>query len=533
MTYGRILALGALALLPPSAPAAETALRAGVAKVEITDPQAKGPGDPLYVKALAVSDGETTAVLMTVDAVAIGEIGPIPNDYLRKVRSRLEKELRIQPANVMVNASHCHGIVCKDVDDRTVQAVKQAIAGMVPVKVGAGAGHEDRIMENRRLKLKCGREADVRHAYSLPPDEDLADSRPGRSGDRRPAARSAGRAAPWRWSISSPAIRSRGTAAAEHGRPRRLRLASDRRQSGRRDHRPVPPGLRRRHQPGRLQGRRAPRNAEPLGDMLGLSTLKAVRKIACRDEGRLRVINETVALPRADIPRASPRSRPSRPRLLDSLKGTSLNLKTFVPLYVKYQVAPEFPSADAHAYRHGESIGRDDLAKLDAANRADIEQYVANIRVMEELTRVRTNLALLKMHLAQTVAAGKPTIEIEVVGLRIGDFVLVTAPGELTVQTGLNIKRTIPARADLRLRLHQRLHLLHAHRRAAPQPGPRPGGLRHPGRPRMAGDLRGAGAGDPPEIVTAGSPARDRGEATNARAKTVTVLRTVIAKMSL
>jgi hypothetical protein len=48
------------------------------------------------------------------------------------------------------------------------------------------------------------------------------------------------------------------------------------------------------------------------------------------------------------------------------------------------------------------------------------------------------------MHLAQTVAAGKPTIEIEVVGLRIGDFVLVTAPGELTVQTGLDLKKRSP-----------------------------------------------------------------------------------------
>jgi hypothetical protein len=111
---------------------------------------------------------------------------------------------------------------------------------------------------------------------------------------------------------------------------------------------------------------------------------------------------------------------------------------------VKYQVAPAFPSADAHAYRLGESIGRDDLAKLDAANRADIGQYVANIKVMEELTRVRTNHALLKMHLVQTVAAGKPSIEIEVVGLHIGDFVLVTAPGELTVQTGLDLKKLSP-----------------------------------------------------------------------------------------
>ena len=44
------------------------------------------PGDPLYAKALVLSDGETTAVIVTVDAVAIGEIGPIGKDYLARVR---------------------------------------------------------------------------------------------------------------------------------------------------------------------------------------------------------------------------------------------------------------------------------------------------------------------------------------------------------------------------------------------------------------------------------------------------------------
>jgi hypothetical protein len=35
-------------------------------------------------------------------------------------------------------------------------------------------------------------------------------------------------------------------------------------------------------------------------------------------------------------------------------------------------------------------------------------------------------------------------LEVEVVGLRVGDFVLVTFPGELTVEIGLNIKKASP-----------------------------------------------------------------------------------------
>jgi len=36
------------------------------------------------------------------------------------------------------------------------------------------------------------------------------------------------------------------------------------------------------------------------------------------------------------------------------------------------------------------------------------------------------------------------SIDVELLGLRIGDFVLVTFPGELSVQIGLNIKKKSP-----------------------------------------------------------------------------------------
>jgi len=66
-----------------------------------------------------------------------------------------------------------------------------------------------------------------------------------------------------------------------------------------------------------------------------------------------------------------------------------------------------------------------------------------NIQTMEQLTRLNTNLALLRKHLQEAKAAGSATLQVEVCGMRIGDFRLVTFPGELTVGIGLNIKRTI------------------------------------------------------------------------------------------
>src|SRR3972149_5883755 len=118
MSLAIILAVLAFAGSLPLNAANAAQLQAGVAKVDITDTEAGLVNDRLYVKALVLKDDTTTAAIVTVDAVAIGEIGHIRNDYLAKVRSRLEKELGIQPANVLVNASHCHGVVCSDVDQR-------------------------------------------------------------------------------------------------------------------------------------------------------------------------------------------------------------------------------------------------------------------------------------------------------------------------------------------------------------------------------------------------------------------------------
>ena len=160
-------------LLLTSASLYAEALRAGVAKVDITD--RTGPvHDPLFAKALVVKGDAAPVVLITIDAVAIGEIGRIGNDFLATIRGELQRELAIPPASVVINASHCHGVVRGDTAELVVQVVKDAWKVMVPVKIGAGVGHEDRISENRRLKLKDGSEVDMRRAYSMPRDEDVA-----------------------------------------------------------------------------------------------------------------------------------------------------------------------------------------------------------------------------------------------------------------------------------------------------------------------------------------------------------------------
>ena len=391
-----------------------------------------------------IKNDATTVVIVTLDAVAVGEIGPINNEYLGKVRVKLQKELQIAPESVIVNASHCHGIVCADVDEKTFQAVRDAAKSMVPVKVGVGVGHENRVSENRRLKLKNGKEADVRHAYSMPPDEEVAEVGPidpqigilrldtldgqtvavvynfashpimgvPNGGNTADLVGFASKVIEQNLSVGTIALFVQG-------------CGGDINPTGYKD----------------VQ---VPRNAEPLGNMLGLSALQAIRKIKCVEGTPFQVLHETLALPRADLTERIESLLAEQSRLVKSLRGTTLNLKTFLELSMKYNVASEFPSYYSQRYLAEKLNGRDDLAKLDEANRKSLKAYIENIMVMEKITRVQTNLALLQKHQAANLAAGRKPLEVEMTGLRLGDFVLVTFPGELTVEIGLNIKKTSP-----------------------------------------------------------------------------------------
>ncbi len=430
--------------LGPAANAEAGQLRAGAAKVDITNTEAGPVNDPLYVKALVLENDEATACIITVDAVAIAEIGSIGGDYLKTVRATLEQDLGIAPAGVLINASHCHGVVCSDVAERTIQAVRQAREKMVPVRVGTGNGHEDRVQENRRLRLSDGTEVDVRHAYSMPPDEEVVGVGPidPEIGVLR-IDRLDGDPLAIVYNFACHPIQgvpSRGNTADLTGFASRAIEEN----AGEKTIALFVQGCAGDINPVYYKDVDHPRDAESLGNLLGLSTLRAVHAINTTDDDRLRALNETIALPRADLAPRISALESEQQRLVSSLRGTSLNLKTFLPLAVKYNLSRDYPSYYSHRYLHDRALGRDGLEKLDAENRRNLDAYIRNIHTMENLTRNQTNLALLRKHQAQLVEAGSRTIDVELVGLRIGDFVLLTFPGELTVEIGLDLKARSP-----------------------------------------------------------------------------------------
>lgn len=415
-------------------------LLAGAAKVDITDE--RGPvNDRLFVRALVLKSGETVAVLVSVDAVAIGGIGHIKDNFLQEVRAALQKELDIPPGNTLFNASHCHGIVHPDHKARTIQAVKAAMKNLVPVKAGAGVGRETRIMENRRLILKNGRTVDVRHAYSLPPDAQVAAVGPvdPEIGVLR-LDRMDGKPLAVVYNFACHPIQNvpeRGNTADITGFSSKTieeNLGGDCIalfvQGAGGDINPIS-----------YKDVNPLRSAEPLGLMLGLSTLRAVRQIKTAPGQALVVHSETLKLPRADHAKRITEMEAERTKLADAMNGTFLNLDTFLPLAAKYSLSTNFPSLNSYRYLHERKMKRTGLDQLDARNRSNLQVYIRNIRRMEEITRINTNLRLLKAHQARGFGVGKKTVDAEVAGLRVGEFVLTTFPAELTVPVGLNIKR--------------------------------------------------------------------------------------------
>lgn len=421
-------------------------LLAGVSKVDVTDYEAGPVNDPLYVKALVLKGGDQQAAIVTVDAVAIGEIGRIENTFLPQVRSEIERSVGIPQSHVLINASHCHGIVRRDIAELTIRAIQQAAKNLTPVQIGVGLGHEDRVGENRRLIMNNGREIDVRHAYSMPPDEEVASVGPidpeiGVLRLDRVDRPSSPLAIVYNYACHPiQGVPSGANTADITG------FASQVIEDNFGDETMALflQGCGGDINPVYYKEVDRPRDAEPLGNQLGLSTLKAARSISSRDDDRFRWIRESLELPRADLSAKIIELEQEQLRLAQSLQGTTLSFKSFVPLMVKYRLFDEFPAYYSQRYLQEQMLQRGDLKALDARNRADIERYVRNLQVMEQITRVNTNLALLRKHHQQNLEAPERTIQVELLGVRIGDYVLTSFPGELTVQIGLNLKAQSP-----------------------------------------------------------------------------------------
>ncbi|MBN1673130.1 MAG: hypothetical protein JXR37_18940 [Kiritimatiellae bacterium] len=437
-------------------------LCAGVAKREITTDRAGvAVHDPLYAKALVLDDGRTQVAIVAMDTIAIGGraisrgiLADVGEDFLPAVRGEIERELGIAGSHVLVNASHTHPpgrLLCEDDEQvaRTVDAVREAFRNRVPVRVGAGFGHEDGITVNRTLRLKNGRAWTVRHSHPCPPDDEVAGVGPidPEIGILR-VDRLDGRPLALVYNFACHPLfgNAQGSITANFpGVASRL----------------IEQTLGHGALALFLQGAGGdvidvgfkdftrPRDIAPIGARLGLSALEAFREIRVGG-ATLNVRSATVELPRrTDIPARVGALEREQADLLESLRSTSLNFKAFLPLYLRYALDAEHPLADSYRYRQADATGQAEPRAMDALNRRNMDKYLAAIRAMERMAVIREDIATLRKHQAINAEAGSPTIGAEVQGIRIGDCALLAAPLELLVEIGLNIKKASPHKHTL------------------------------------------------------------------------------------
>ena len=179
LAFARMTLLIAAVLIGATPAFAERAvLKAGVARVEITPSvgtplagyskrhgqPSTGIRDPLYVRALVLTQGQETAVFVSGDMLIFPR--PMAEGILKKVSS----ELKISPNGIILSATHTHtgpGAIApgflsemifgsyrpqivEGISARVIWAIRQALAHQQPVRWGSGRGVLPGLIENRR-----------------------------------------------------------------------------------------------------------------------------------------------------------------------------------------------------------------------------------------------------------------------------------------------------------------------------------------------------------------------------------------------
>ena len=154
----------------------ESTLKAASATANITPPlgteipggfrprYAENVDDELFAKALVVDNGETRVAIVTCDLIAISE------KIADSAKARIAERCGIPPAYIMINATHTHTAVAvanllgvgEDTDYtawvplKIADAVELAVRRLQPARIGFASVDEERITFNRRWRMKDG-----------------------------------------------------------------------------------------------------------------------------------------------------------------------------------------------------------------------------------------------------------------------------------------------------------------------------------------------------------------------------------------
>lgn len=416
--------------------------------------------DPLYVRALVLDDGQDPIVFLTMDVTAIGArsisqdiLSDSADDFVPRLRRRIESDLDLPGNNVNVSASHTHQVPRMLVGDDeqidcALHAIRQAQQNLSPVSVGIGSGREDTLTFNRTMMLKDGTDYTVRSFHAtMPPDDQVQALRPidPEIGvlridhvDGRPLA--------LLYNFASHLLLgapdgSQGAITADH-----IGVALNTLEEN------IGGGVMAFALQGALGDAAEvsqfdtghPFSSLEFGRRLAQSVLNVWRQTTTGD-ATTRVVTRTAKLPlRTDIPNVIADLRQKQVDLLASLQYTSLNFEAFLPMYLRYNLKGDYPSQWPFRYMHADQCGDPGLRHMDERNRSAVNKYLQSIRAMERMACLEEDIATLQKHQEVIDTLGQTEIDAEFKGIRVGDCVFITAPMELLTETGLQIKQDSP-----------------------------------------------------------------------------------------
>ncbi len=420
--------------------------------------------DPLYVRALVLDDGREMVALVTMDVTAIAArtisqniLDSSADDFVPKLRLRLEQELGLPGACVNISASHTHQVarmLCSDDEQiaKTVAAVSQALQNRMPVKIGAGARREDRLTFNRTMMMRDGTDYTFRGCNPAPPDEAVAGLRPidPEIGILR-VDRLDGSPLAVVYNFASHLLLGSPQGAQGHITADHAGVAM----------RYIEANLDGVAMALFLQGAQGdidevsrydtglPASSLEFGTRLGQDVVEACRGIATGPATLRRTARQVEFPLRTDLHEVMAQLQQAQAADLASLRYTPLGFKEFLPLYLKYALHPDYPSHWAFRYMQAEQCGNPLMQALDKRNRNAVAKYLASIRAMERMARNEEKIATLRKHHEIIETLGAERVPAEIQGIRIGDSVLITAPMELLAEVGLNVKRMSPFKNTL------------------------------------------------------------------------------------
>ena len=429
-------------------------LYAGAAKEIITAhvQSASEVRDELYVRTLTVKKCDLQIVLMSLDAVGIGWICDVSNDFLKDLRVLLKDRFDIAPEHVIVSATHTYPSAAAqhlppdELLEACCKSVKEALAVQVPVQVASGKGSENRFTINRTMTLSDNSHWTIRHSNPCPPDERMSklgklDSSIGivrfdRIDNNRTMAVLFNFACHPLWADAPN--RLSGNYPGEACRTIEECL----------------PGA----QAIFLQGAAGDvidrgfknfeldrnRYIEIMGSMLGMSTIKALQTFELdRNADTLDFATTTVRLPRKhDFAERIAELDAEADALLRKLRGCPLNLRSFMDLYIKYKLHGDHALDYPYIYLADQQYGAGDLRAMDKVNLSIMQRYMENVEIMEKLARIEDRRETFKFHCQ--LNGELADVGAEVNAIRLGDAVLVTSPTEMLTESALKIKAASP-----------------------------------------------------------------------------------------